>query len=57
MWMCGDVFKTIYFILREAPSQFWICGAMQVSVDIAILLQVYFYRHNTDTRSTIHRGD
>lgn len=57
MWTCGDIFKTVYFVLREAPAQFWICGAMQVTVDIAILLQVYFYRKIEPRRTTFHRGD
>ncbi|PVD21149.1 hypothetical protein C0Q70_19316 [Pomacea canaliculata] len=45
-WTCGDVFKTVYFILREAPAQFWICGMLQVSIDIAIFLQVLIYMNN-----------
>lgn len=32
MWTLGDMFKTVYFILRKAPSQFWICGTLQVSI-------------------------
>ncbi|XP_026463840.1 PQ-loop repeat-containing protein 1 isoform X1 [Ctenocephalides felis] len=44
MWTCGDIFKTCYFILRDSPSQFWICGSLQVMLDIAILLQVYIFR-------------
>ncbi|XP_055636956.1 solute carrier family 66 member 2 isoform X1 [Toxorhynchites rutilus septentrionalis] len=55
MWTAGDMFKTGYFILRHAPTQFWICGTLQVSLDLAILLQVYIYRRNPP-RST-HRGD
>ena len=43
MWLCGDVFKTVYFILRFAPMQFWLCGSIQICVDIAILSQVFFY--------------
>lgn len=56
MWTLGDMFKTVYFILRKAPSQFWICGTLQVSLDIAILLQVYIYRKNSQPRN-VHRGD
>ncbi|XP_021358286.1 PQ-loop repeat-containing protein 1-like isoform X2 [Mizuhopecten yessoensis] len=44
-WTCGDVFKTGYFILREAPPQFWICGMLQVSIDISIFVQVFLYRN------------
>lgn len=47
MWTSGDAFKTCYFIIREAPLQFSVCGLMQICVDIAILLQVYLYRRQT----------
>jgi hypothetical protein len=58
MWTCGDIFKTLYFLFREAPVQFWICGSVQVAVDVLILLQVYIYRGNTDPqRVRLHRGD
>ncbi|CAF3708779.1 unnamed protein product [Rotaria sp. Silwood1] len=43
MWTSGDIFKTVYFILRSAPKQFWLCGMLQISIDIAILCQVVFY--------------
>uniref|UniRef100_A0A6B2EFD2 Solute carrier family 66 member 2 n=1 Tax=Phlebotomus kandelakii TaxID=1109342 RepID=A0A6B2EFD2_9DIPT len=56
MWTLGDVFKTVYFVLRSAPTQFWVCGSLQVSLDLAILLQVYIYRKNQAPR-TVHRGD
>ncbi|KAH8377991.1 hypothetical protein KR093_008445 [Drosophila rubida] len=32
MWTLGDMFKTGYFIARNAPSQFWICGTLQASI-------------------------
>ncbi|CAH1397248.1 unnamed protein product [Nezara viridula] len=40
MWTVGDVFKTTYFILREAPAQFWLCGSLQVLIDVTILGQL-----------------
>uniref|UniRef100_A0A4W5NPN7 Solute carrier family 66 member 2 n=2 Tax=Hucho hucho TaxID=62062 RepID=A0A4W5NPN7_9TELE len=43
MWTSGDTFKTAYFLLTEAPVQFWTCGLLQVGVDITILFQVYYY--------------
>lgn len=43
MWTSGDIFKTVYFLLRHAPVQFWMCGLLQISIDIAILAQVIFY--------------
>ncbi|XP_075998093.1 solute carrier family 66 member 2 [Genypterus blacodes] len=48
LWTAGDVFKTTYFVINESPSQFWVCGAVQILIDVAILLQVLFY--NQDTR-------
>lgn len=46
MWTCGDVFKTVYFIARAAPMQFWICGMLQIGIDISIFIQVHLYRGN-----------
>ncbi|EFN88260.1 PQ-loop repeat-containing protein 1 [Harpegnathos saltator] len=46
MWTLGDVFKTCYFILKDTPVQFQVCGAVQVAIDIAILAQVYIYPKN-----------
>ncbi|XP_006811910.1 solute carrier family 66 member 2-like [Saccoglossus kowalevskii] len=43
-WLSGDTFKTGYFLVKNAPIQFTICGALQVSIDIAILWQVWHYR-------------
>lgn len=44
MWTMGDVFKTIYFVYRNAPIQFAICGSMQIFIDIIILIQECYYR-------------
>lgn len=43
MWLSGDIFKTLYSLVREAPSQFVVCGSVQIVVDIAILTQVLWY--------------
>ncbi|KOC66675.1 PQ-loop repeat-containing protein 1 [Habropoda laboriosa] len=50
MWTLGDVFKTCYFVVKEAPIQFGVCGTLQVIIDIAILTQVYIYQNKT----TVH---
>ena len=50
MWTCGDLFKTTYFYLRQAPVQFYLCGCLQVMVDLSILLQVWHYREATIKR-------
>ncbi|CAF0775284.1 unnamed protein product [Didymodactylos carnosus] len=43
MWTSGDIFKTSYFLIRKAPKQFWLCGSLQIAIDIAILFQVFIY--------------
>lgn len=53
MWTCGDIFKTSYFILRDTPKQFYICGTLQVLVDLAILSQVWIYRDTTSRRRKV----
>lgn len=58
MWTLGDVFKTCYFVLKNTPVQFQICGAAQVAIDIAILAQVYIYsKNNTPHIRTAIRAD
>lgn len=42
-WTVGDSLKTIYFILRDVPSQFLLCGGLQICVDLAILAQFASY--------------
>lgn len=53
MWTIGDLFKTIYFIIRNAPLQFWASGILQVSIDLLILSQIAFYRFNKLTKAII----
>uniref|UniRef100_A0A0A9Y8U0 Solute carrier family 66 member 2 n=1 Tax=Lygus hesperus TaxID=30085 RepID=A0A0A9Y8U0_LYGHE len=57
MWTVGDIFKTTYFIIREAPAQFWLCGSLQVLIDITILGQVIIYRHHTPPARPVHHHD
>lgn len=46
MWLAGDLYKTAYFILTASPLQFWLCGALQITIDLLILFQVCLYRQN-----------
>nr|XP_019934010.1 PREDICTED: PQ-loop repeat-containing protein 1-like [Paralichthys olivaceus] len=48
LWTAGDIFKTTYFVMNESPAQFWVCGSVQILIDVAILLQVLSY--NQDAR-------
>ncbi|KAM8892525.1 solute carrier family 66 member 2 isoform 2-T2 [Spinachia spinachia] len=47
LWTAGDVFKTSYFVMKESPSQFRVCGSVQIIIDVAILLQVLLYGRDT----------
>ncbi|XP_077423644.1 solute carrier family 66 member 2 [Vanacampus margaritifer] len=47
LWTAGDVFKTSYFVMNQNPAQFWVCGSVQILIDVAILLQVLFYSQDT----------
>lgn len=47
LWLAGDVFKTTYFVVNESPTQFCVCGTVQILVDVAILLQVFYYGQET----------
>lgn len=46
-WLVGDLYKTIYFIVRQAPFQFLICGCTQITFDILIFIQVILYKKDT----------
>lgn len=44
MWLVGDTFKTVYFWLRSSPLQFFVCGCLQIFIDILVLGQCFIYR-------------
>lgn len=43
LWAGGDLFKTGYFVIKQVPMQFIVCGVIQVTVDLMILAQVALY--------------
>ena len=47
-WFVGDFLKTIYFIVKKQPAQFIFCGAVQLVVDLIILVQLVMYRKKDD---------
>ncbi|GFR03602.1 solute carrier family 66 member 2 [Trichonephila clavata] len=57
LWTIGDIFKTAYYILREAPTQFWLCGILQVAIDLSILLQVLIYRITPSPVKLLLKGE
>ncbi|VDK69820.1 unnamed protein product [Litomosoides sigmodontis] len=52
VWMIGDCGKTVYFIHENSPVQFWLCGVIQIIIDLLIMLQVYCF-DKRGTRSRI----
>uniref|UniRef100_A0AAF5I2I7 PQ-loop repeat-containing protein 1 n=2 Tax=Strongyloides stercoralis TaxID=6248 RepID=A0AAF5I2I7_STRER len=46
-WFAGDVGKTIYFIIKKTPFQFYVCSSLQITIDILILLEVFIYKKST----------
>ncbi|KAI8139378.1 hypothetical protein BJV82DRAFT_627040 [Fennellomyces sp. T-0311] len=38
-WFLGDGFKLFYFLYTQAPLQFDICGAVQLTIDSLIVMQ------------------
>jgi len=44
LWLAGDFFKTIYYIVRDSPKQFWVCGFIQITIDVLILMQGFFFK-------------
>eukprot|EP00357_Protocruzia_adherens_P034784 CAMPEP_0115011084 /NCGR_PEP_ID=MMETSP0216-20121206/23760_1 /TAXON_ID=223996 /ORGANISM="Protocruzia adherens, Strain Boccale" /LENGTH=139 /DNA_ID=CAMNT_0002379541 /DNA_START=250 /DNA_END=669 /DNA_ORIENTATION=+ len=42
-WFLGDLGKLAYFIMKSQPSQFVMCGFIQLTVDAVIVLQIKFY--------------
>ena len=56
MWLAGDSFKTGYFIANAVPYQFWLCGLLQITIDLVILSQVYLYRNKAPIKKSGFRG-
>lgn len=57
MWLAGDTFKTGYFITNSAPKQFWLCGALQMTIDIVILFQVCLFKQNAPIKMRSFLGE
>lgn len=50
MWLGGDTFKTAYFIQNNVPFQFWLCGLLQITIDLLILVQVCLFRQKAPVK-------
>lgn len=56
MWLGGDTFKTAYFILNNVPLQFWLCGLLQITIDLLILVQVCLFRRRAPMKPNLRAG-
>lgn len=45
-WLGGDIFKTGFYITRDSPAQFTVCGAATVLLDLVVLAQRIIYRNH-----------
>jgi len=48
-WFFGDFFKTLYFIVMVQPLQFIIGGAIQLAVDLLIVIQIMAFRESYES--------
>ncbi|KAJ8660612.1 hypothetical protein O0I10_003660 [Lichtheimia ornata] len=53
-WFLGDAFKLFYFIYTNAPLQFDLCGAIQLSIDSLIVMQSILFSTKVKTWLGIH---
>ena len=55
-WMAGDAFKTFYYYYRDTPIYFFVCGCLQLSIDLLILYQCT-WAYNGYTKLPVHEDD
>ena len=44
-WICGDIFKVGYFVFRDTPIQLILCAIFQLTSDIILIGQIFYYRY------------
>ena len=44
-WICGDIFKIGYFFSRDTPIQLILCAIFQLTSDIILIGQIFYYRY------------
>ena len=43
-FLLGDTFRTYYYIITKSPFQFTLCGILQITINIIIMLQIIYYK-------------
>eukprot|EP01017_Pseudomicrothorax_dubius_P028240 TRINITY_DN3346_c0_g1_i5.p2 TRINITY_DN3346_c0_g1~~TRINITY_DN3346_c0_g1_i5.p2 ORF type:complete len:143 (-),score=25.11 TRINITY_DN3346_c0_g1_i5:30-458(-) len=56
-WFLGDAFKTVYYVLRNQPLQFILCGITQLFIDIVILFQITLYKDKKEPHVSIPKDE
>lgn len=52
-FLFGDSFRTYYYIITKSPFQFLLCGILQISINIIIMLQIIYYKFLCDSNRPI----
>jgi len=52
-WFAGDLFKTTYYIYTKSPAQLIICSFFLLTVDTLILIQIWMYKQNKNSKPII----
>ena len=43
-FLFGDTFREYYYIVTKSPFQFILCGFLQISINIILMIQIFYYR-------------
>lgn len=57
MWLFGDSFKTVYFILNKSPIQLVYCGVFQLITDCFIIFQILLYKNRKENKEIDKKSD
>jgi hypothetical protein len=50
--LIGDIIKLLFFIFDHSPNALKLCAIIQVSVDVGIIGQMFFYRRRNGLPAT-----
>ena len=53
-WICGDIFKVGYFFFRDTPIQLILCAIFQLTTDIILIMQIFYYRYIKKNKNEIN---
>ncbi|RDB20881.1 PQ-loop repeat-containing protein 1 [Hypsizygus marmoreus] len=56
-WAGGDSFKAVYFFLQHSPLPFKVCSIFQLSIDLAIVVQLLVYGNAPPAATLLNEDD